>query len=148
MKKHTSFIPYLSAVLVAFCCSLAHAELNTHAESKLKAPNGGEIKQTRDGFIEVVNSPSSIKIYLYDKNLKAEKKLKDFAIIAEVQRATSKEHENLDLKPVPGGFAANFDSTETPKYYLDIGVANRRSGSADRMSFDIDRRDSEPASTL
>lgn len=129
----TKPVMFLSAMVVAFCCTNAQAETET-----VKAPKGGEIKATNDGYIEVVNARNAIKIYLYDKNLKAAKELKDISVIAEVQRATSKDHENLELKPSTGGFTAKFEPGETPKYYLDIGIANRKNGKADRVSFDME----------
>ncbi len=104
----------------------------------IRAPNGGEIKPTVDGYMEVVNDRDLIRIYLYDKNLKPQKQLKDVSIVAEVQRATVKDHVNLELKPTAGGFAAKFDAGETLKFYLDIGIVNRKSGSADRLSFDVE----------
>ena len=140
MKKNPTFVSAMfSGLLVALCFSIGHAKTEN-----VKAPRGGEIKPINDGFIEVVNGRDSIKIYLYDKNMKAEKKLNDFSIIAEVQRSTSKDHEGLELKPAKDGFTARFEPGAEAKYYLDIGIANRKSGSADRISFDLAPKTATP----
>jgi hypothetical protein len=134
-KKVALFASLIFALLGS--AKIARA-LESPEDSRVKAPRGGDIKQIRDGYIEVVSNRKVIKIYLYDKKLKPEKQLKNFSIIAEVQRATAKEHENLELRPTDGAFTAKFDPGDTSKFYLDIGIANRKTGSADRTSFSID----------
>ena len=120
--------------------SLITFNLNAQAApaklSEIKAPNGGHIKAINNGFVEVVNNRSVIKIFIYDKNLKLEKQMKDFSLVAEIQRPYSKDLETLDLKDFNGGYTASFDAGDIRN--LDIGIANRRSGSADRISFDFE----------
>ena len=105
------------------------------ALAEIKAPNGGEIKAFRNGYIEVVNKQNLIKIYLYDKQLKLEKELHDYSVVAEVQRAYSKDHETLELKSASGALVGSVKDPNVQ--YLDIGIANRKSGNADRVSFDF-----------
>ncbi len=127
-------IRHFTFQLVALLLFVAVASAEAIA---VKAPKGGEIKPMVDGYMEVVSDRDLIRIYLYDKKLKPEKQLKDVSIVAELQRATAKDHENLELKPATGGFVAKFDARENSKFYLDIGIVNRKSGSADRLSFDV-----------
>lgn len=123
-------------LLVAFCALQASlCAASAHASADIKAPNGGEIKVINDGYIEVVNSPGMIKIFLYDKKLKLAEELRDYSVVAEIQRPYSKDHEALELKNASGGFVGSVK--EPAIQFLDIGIANRKNGSADRVSFDF-----------
>lgn len=139
-----AFLAYLITAMVVLVPLSSYAEAAD--ASQVKAPKGGEIKPIRDGYIEVVQGRGSIKIFLYDKNLKPEKQLKDFSIVAEVQRPYTKDLENLELRPTRGGFTASFDPSSDRKYNLDLGIANRRNGTADRTSFDLEAPASATAS--
>lgn len=132
-----TFMALFTTCLLIVCVENGRAESQGDLKQSVKAPKGGDIKALREGYIEVVSSRSAVQIYLYDGNLKPQKQLKDFSVVAEVQRANSKDHENLELKSAPGGFTANIEPSEAAKYYLDIGIANRKSGFADRTSFDV-----------
>ncbi len=128
----------LAALAITICAYQAPAyaiPATSDEKLEIKPMNGGKIKAMNDGYIEVVNRQNVIKIFIYDKDLKLEKELRDFSVVAEIQRAYSKNHETLDLKTTGGGFVAT--TKDSSVQYLDIGIANRRNGSADRVSFDF-----------
>ena len=127
---------YLIAVIM-LACSLQISAFASANPPEIRALNGGEIKSIKDGYIEVVNRQNVIKIYLYDKELKLEKELRDFSVVAEIQRAYSKNHETLELETSNGVFLSATKDTSVAVQFLDIGIANRRSGNADRVSFDF-----------
>ncbi len=115
----------------------AHEGHDHDAPAMVQAPKGGMIKSVEAMHIEVIAKKTEIKIYVYDKDLKA-MPLEGVVVTAQTKLPRAKKSEDLALKAMDGGFEANFDAKGAHRYSLILSVKDPRQAHADKLTFNLE----------
>lgn len=129
------------AVCVGFLStvSLAHEGHNHDAPATIKAPKGGMIKVLDESRIEVLSKGPSLKIYLYDKDMKPAIS-GDFKITAKAVTPRTKKTEDIKLEAKDGFYEGVYDAKGLHRYALKLEVTHSKFGHIDNLTFNIEPR--------
>lgn len=112
-------------------------EGHEHEVKGVTAPKGGFIKAVHENFAEVVVKGKELKIYIYDKDLKA-LDLQNIKVTAEAAIPRSNKKENLTLKITGNLIESTFDAKNSHRYVLTINLKMPDEKEADQVKFNIE----------
>lgn len=119
--------------------SFAHEGHNHDAPTTLKAPKGGVIKALDESRLEVVYKGKSIKIYVYDKELKAAS-AKDYKIEASALMPRTKKVETIAMTAQDTFFEGHYDAKGVHRYTLKLKVTDIKAKQPYELTFTIEPR--------
>lgn len=133
----------MTHLLLALCLLLpqafAHEGHDHDAPSAVQAPKGGEIKDLENTFVEVVAKKKDLRIYLYDRSLKA-RDLTGFTVTASALRPRAKAAEPIALHARPGFYEGSYDAKGSHRYELAIQIFDPSTKHTDLLKFNIEPR--------
>lgn len=109
------------------------------APAKVKAPKGGVIKSLEEVHVELVSKGKDIKVYLYDKEMKA-KNLTGFKVSAQAEMPRTKKTEAVSLTAKDNFYEGTFDAKGVHRYTLIVAVTDPKVGHEDKLKFTVEPR--------
>lgn len=103
----------------------------------VKAPKGGIIKALEQTMVEVVNKGNSIKIYLYDNELKPQDAAQ-YSISAAAQKPRIKKQDEITLTTTGNMLEATYDAQGIHRYTLILKLKDPKEEHADTLKFVIE----------
>lgn len=136
MKK-SIIVTILLSLTTLSLPSFAHEGHDHDAPAMVEAPKGGQIKGLEACYVEVVSKAKSLKIYVYDKDLKpVDAKL--YKITAQAELPRSKKTDKVDLKSVENYLEASYDAKSAHRYTLTLEVNDPAEKHGDKIKFTIE----------
>lgn len=130
----------IMTILFLFVPSLQAHEGHDHdAPTTLQAQKGGVIKALEETRIEVTSKGKSLKIYVYDKNLKPQS-LAGFKVSAQALAPRSKKTDEIPLVAKESHYEAEYDAKGLHRYTLLLSINDPKTGHDDKLSFTIEPR--------
>lgn len=131
-----TLITIIFATLIPFS-TLAH-EGHNMTPGSINAPHGGQIKGTKDLYIELVSNTAGFKIYPFDHDLKSVP-LKDvqFEIFGKLPKQN--KADKLIFKTFESYLEAQYDAKGSHRYIVDIKIAYK--GKNEKVSFNVESQE-------
>ncbi len=131
----------IALALLAFSSSalMAHEGHDHDAPTTIKAPKGGVVKSLDASRVEVVAKGKSIKIYLYDRDMKPAT-AGEFSVVAQAELPRSKKVEEIKLEPNDAFFEGAYDAKGVHRYKLKLEVTHSKTGETDKLTFNVEPR--------
>lgn len=131
----------LTLVFLVFSSSalMAHEGKDHDAPTTIKAPKGGVVKALDASRVEVVAKGKSIKIYLYDKDMKPAVP-GEFSLVAQAELPRSKKVEEIKLEPKDSFFEGAYDAKGVHRYKLKLEITHSKTGQTDKLTFNVEPR--------
>lgn len=117
--------------------AVAHEGHDHDAPAMVQAPRGGMIKSVEDAHLEVILKKNDLKIYVYDKEMKA-KDPKTVNLKAQTKLPRAKAAEDLALKSKDDHFEASFDAKGAHRYSLILNYGHEGKTHADKLTFNLE----------
>lgn len=139
----TQFKQILTLISTAMTLQLATLKASAHeghdhdAPATVAAPKGGQLKAIEDNYVEVLAKGKDVKIYIYNKDLKAEKAA-PFKVTAQIEMPRSKKKESLQLTDKETYLEASFDAKGAHRYTLILSLTPPNEGHEDQIKFTIE----------
>jgi hypothetical protein len=118
---------------------LAHEGENHDTPTTIKAPKGGVIKALDESRVEVLSKGNSIKVYLYNLEMKPAT-LSEFKLVAKAQLPRTKKTTDIKLESKDGFFEGLYDPKGVHRYKLILEVSHSKTKQTDRLTFNIEPR--------
>lgn len=115
----------------------AHEGHDHDGPARVRAPKGGQIKSLEDIHVEVVSLQTDLKIYIYDKKLKA-LPVESYSVKAKAIFPRTKKEEEISLKTEGTFLQATFDAKGTHRYTLVLTVRDPQHGHNDKLNYTIE----------
>lgn len=136
MKKFKTFT---IGLLLISSFAQSHGGHDHDAPSKVAAPKGGTIRELENTYVEVVSKQKSIKIYLYDKELKP-KSTQGFKVELKAEIPRTKKMEPIESQISDLFIEANYDAKKLHRYTLHIQITDPTTGHNDQLKYTLEPR--------
>ncbi len=124
--------------LVFFSLTGFTHEGHDHGAPKgIVAPKGGLIRALEQTIVEVVAKANTIKIYLYDRELKP-LEVAPFTITAKAQKPRVKKKDDIILKPSGNYFEGTYDAGGIHRFTLLLSVKDPKEEHSDNLKYTIE----------
>lgn len=133
LAKALAFLAFSSTAL------MAHEGKDHDAPTTIKAPKGGVVKSLDASRVEVVAKGKSIKIYLYDRDMKPAAP-GEFNVVAQAELPRSKKVEEIKLEPKDSFFEGSYDAKGVHRYKLKLEVTHSKTSQTDKLTFNVEPR--------
>lgn len=128
-----------AALLIGNSVALAHEGHDHDAPTTLKAPKGGIVKSLDEARVEVVSKGKTIKVYLYNKEMKPAKS-SEFNVVAKAELPRTKKIEDIILVPNEHFFEGTYDARGLHRYTLKLAVTDSKTSRTDHLTYTIEPR--------
>jgi hypothetical protein len=129
----------LGSLLLLSVAGLAHEGHDHDAPTTIKPVKGGVVKALDEAKVEVVAKGKNVKIYVFDKDMKAAPSAR-FTILAKTALPRGKKEEDLALTAKENFFEAEYDAKGSHRYTLKLAVTDANIKRTDQLSFTIEPR--------
>lgn len=130
---------WTAAILISALTSVtwAHEGHDHDAPATLQAPKGGIVKSLEETYVEVVPGKDSVKLYLYDKELKP-KYPDNFKISAEAEHPRKKTKEKIDVSIKKDVVEMRYDAKGLHRYNLILAIVDPATKHNEKLTFVIE----------